>query len=150
MPAKGINGTMSISGTFVVIERGGGFRTLATQGLKGEKRIPLSSVTSVQFKGATHMTSGYLQIGLLGASESKGGYIAAASDENTVSFFIKHQRFFEPMRDYILAQIGRTEEAEATAPGFAAQLQQLASLRDQGILSEDEFQTKKAEILARL
>ncbi|WP_239498570.1 SHOCT domain-containing protein [Microbacterium sp. PM5] len=34
-------------------------------------------------------------------------------------------------------------------PDLAAQLQQLASLRDAGILTEDEFAAKKADILSR-
>lgn len=38
----------------------------------------------------------------------------------------------------------------AAAPDLGAQLQQLASLRDAGILTEDEFAAKKAEILSRL
>lgn len=41
--------------------------------------------------------------------------------------------------------------APATAaPDIAAQLQQLASLRDAGILTEEEFGAKKAELLTRL
>ena len=36
------------------------------------------------------------------------------------------------------------------APDPAAQLKQLADLRDAGILTEDEFNAKKAEILARM
>lgn len=43
-------------------------------------------------------------------------------------------------------------EATATAPSsdLGAQLQQLAGLRDAGILTEAEFSAKKAEILARM
>ncbi|WP_374460767.1 SHOCT domain-containing protein [Microbacterium sp.] len=40
--------------------------------------------------------------------------------------------------------------APAAAPDLTAQLQQLASLRDAGILTEEEFAAKKAEILARM
>jgi hypothetical protein len=37
--------------------------------------------------------------------------------------------------------------AEAAGDDLTAQLQQLAALRDQGILTEDEFAAKKAQIL---
>lgn len=37
--------------------------------------------------------------------------------------------------------------APAAAPDLATQLTQLAQLRDQGILTEDEFAAKKAQIL---
>lgn len=40
--------------------------------------------------------------------------------------------------------------APATAPDHAAQLQQLAGLRDAGVLTDEEFAAKKAEILARM
>lgn len=40
--------------------------------------------------------------------------------------------------------------AMASQPDAAAQLQQLASLRDAGILTADEFMAKKTEILARM
>jgi predicted secreted protein len=38
----------------------------------------------------------------------------------------------------------------ATQPDVADQLRTLASLRDEGILTEDEFQAKKADLLAKL
>ncbi|MFE6996149.1 SHOCT domain-containing protein [Microbacterium sp. NPDC057659] len=38
----------------------------------------------------------------------------------------------------------------ATGPDLAAQLQQLASLRDAGVLTEEEFAAKKADILSRI
>lgn len=38
----------------------------------------------------------------------------------------------------------------AAAPDLTAQLQQLAALRDAGVLTEEEFAAKKADILARI
>ena len=40
--------------------------------------------------------------------------------------------------------------AEVSGPDHFAQIRQLAELRDAGILTEEEFATKKAEILARM
>jgi len=37
--------------------------------------------------------------------------------------------------------------AEAAEPDYMAELEQLAKLRDQGILSPEEFEAKKAQIL---
>jgi hypothetical protein len=39
---------------------------------------------------------------------------------------------------------------DTSQAGVAEQLRQLASLRDDGILTDDEFQAKKAELLAKL
>jgi hypothetical protein len=55
-----------------------------------------------------------------------------------------------------VTQMKKPMQAEQTAPSAAQTpsnielLQQLASLKDAGILTEEEFQTKKAEILKRL
>lgn len=57
----------------------------------------------------------------------------------------------------ILDRVNPKPEPEAVtaphpqpAPDGADLLRKLAELRDQGILSEEEFQAKKAEILARI
>lgn len=149
-PATGTTGTISIAGAFVVIERPKSLSNLLLQGLKGEKRIPFTSVTSVQFKRASALTAGYLQIGVLGGNESSRGILAATQDENTVMFQSKHQPVFEAMRDYIESQIGQPSPAAAAAPDPADQIRKLAELRDQGIVSETEFQAKKAQILERM
>ncbi|SJN13446.1 hypothetical protein FM113_17860 [Leucobacter sp. 7(1)] len=57
------------------------------------------------------------------------------------------------VRDRVPARKSRAElvAVDGTAPTeFAEQLRQLASLKEAGILSEDEFSAKKAELLSRL
>lgn len=46
----------------------------------------------------------------------------------------------EQQADYIRGVVG--------GPGSAEQLEKLASLRDRGVISEDEFQSQKAKVLA--
>lgn len=43
-----------------------------------------------------------------------------------------------------------SQPAGAAEPSIVEQIQQLASLRDQAILSNEEFEAKKAELLARM
>jgi hypothetical protein len=45
---------------------------------------------------------------------------------------------------------GPTDVQASSGPDYIEQLEQLAKLRDNGILSEDEFATKKADILRRM
>ena len=54
------------------------------QGIKGEKTIPLKSITSIQLK-KPGMTNGYIQFGILGGIESKSGVFNATKDENSVA-----------------------------------------------------------------
>lgn len=67
----------------VVITRKGVIN-FVNQGIKGEKTIPLKSITSIQLK-KPGMTNGYIQFGILGGIESKSGVFNATKDENSVA-----------------------------------------------------------------
>ena len=122
-----------------------------TQGLKGEKRIPYSSITSVQFKAAG-LTNGYIQFGVAGGLESRGGVFAATSDENTVMFRRKAGDQFLHLRDIVEQRAERARHGgqQNITPAISpiAELTQLAELHRQGILTDDEFSRQKARLLA--
>lgn len=150
--AKGHSGTVAFDGQFVIITREG---LLARMNFgKGEKRIALRSITAVQVKEAGTLTNGFIQFTISGGSEStakKGSRtVAAANDENSVVFTKAQAPAFVEIRDAINAAIAAPSAPAQAAPDLPAHLQQLAVLRDQGILTEDEFQAKKADILGRI
>ena len=156
LSASGINGQMSVDENFIVIGRKG-LNAKMTQGLKGDKRIPMTSVTSVQFKEASALMGGYIQIGILGAIESNSGIIGAQYDENSVNFRKGQERDFQAIRDFIEKQIIERSKpqvitvqtaAPAAAPSKLDQLKQLGELRDSGVLSPEEFEVEKAKIMA--
>lgn len=151
LTAKGVNGQLEVEGDWVTIKRKGAMAKL-TQGMKGEKRIPIANVTSVQFKPANRVTNGYIQFSMTGSSENKGGIRDATKDENSVMFQKKAMPDFIAVREhveaYLTTRIGNTGGAQA-APDLADQLTRLAGLRDQGILSDEEFNTQKAKLLAQ-
>lgn len=78
-----------------------------------------------------------------------GGLNAATKDDNSVVFTRKQQAEFDALRDhdesYIAARSGAAASAAPADP--AEQIRKLAQLRDEGILSEEEFQAKKAQLL---
>lgn len=63
--------------------------------------------------------------------------------DSIVRAFHTHKRNEAPAR-------GPAQPASATTPDPFEQLQKLAQLRDAGILTPEEFETKKAEILSRM
>lgn len=153
MEVKGHNGTVVWDGTFVTIRRTG-FLARASIG-KGEKRIPLTSINAVQWKPAGALVNGFIQFTLSGGNESKSkfGYqtVDASKDENSVIFIKKQMPSFEALRVEIEHAIANLSSPSMSAPpDHLSQLRQLAELRDSGVLSEDEFSAKKAEILGRL
>lgn len=76
----------------------------------------------------------------------------AATDENVAIFRKSQQTAFDAVREHVEHFIGSrlSASAQATAPSVAKQIKQLAELRDTGVLTEEEFAAKKAELLARM
>jgi hypothetical protein len=141
-------GTVEVLNNVIIIRRQG-VASLLTQGLKGEKRIPLSSITSVQFK-EPGLTTGYIQFGVMGGVEGRGGVFNATTDENTVLFVKKALNEFRQLRDVVESRIGRSGEIApsnaASKVNFTEELGRLADLRDRGVLTEEEFTEEKARL----
>lgn len=129
-----------------------------TKGLKGTKTIPFRSISAIQFKEAGAFFSGYLQFTILGGNESRGGIFDAATDENTFMFTSSDPNANETARKikaYIERQINALHAPPpatiSTPPpatgGLVEELKKLATLRDQGILTDEEFQQAKQRLL---
>ncbi|MFJ7019496.1 SHOCT domain-containing protein [Streptomyces sp. NPDC101117] len=87
--------------------------------------------------------------------------VVVVASGNNIDFRVPHDAapgIKALLTDLILGRFPGPEQAPAPAPAPAPQaaptpveqLRQLAELRDAGILSDEEFTTKKAEILARM
>ncbi len=145
---SGVNGQLEVENDRIRIKRAGLLGFL-TQGLKGDKEIQLSSITSIQFKEAGTMFNGYIQFAFIGGQETKSGIYDAAGDENTVMFnrkqmpdFVAAKKSIEQLRDRL------TKPSVQTSPDNSLdQLEKLAALRDKGIVSEEEFAAKKKQLL---
>lgn len=150
MEAKGVNGQMYLVDDAVRITRKGLIGSMGHMG-RGEKEILISQVTSIQFKPASFFTNGYIQLAFMGGREHKGGLLSAAADENTVMFKKGQQASFEALRDELNRRMRAARQpVQAAAPqvDVATQLERLAGLRTQGILTDEEFQAQKARLLA--
>ena len=155
--ARGHTGTVRLDAHFVTIIRKG-FLARGSVG-KGEKRIPISSITSVQFKPAGPVVNGFIQFTLGGGNEGRSRFghqtVDAARDENSVVFHRRQSAQFAELRDAVEKAIAARHRAHAHSPASAQesipdQIGKLAALRDSGALTEDEFQQKKRELLAKM
>lgn len=156
--AKGHNGTVSFDGDFVTIARKGGLARMTIG--KGDKRIPVHSITAVQWKPPGAVMNGFIAFTLGGGNEGKSRFgsqtIDATKDENAVIVTKKQADDFLRLRNAIeaaIAERGRPQPAQVIhqqADSPLDQLKQLGELRDAGVLSEEEFAAKKAEILGRM
>jgi hypothetical protein len=97
---KGVNGQLRVTPHTVTIARKGALGFL-TGGHRGEKEIRLDQISAVQFKAAGWATNGYIQFAFMGGSESKGGALDAAKDENAVMFSRKQEAEFRRAKELI-------------------------------------------------
>ena len=156
---KGSNGQLEATEDWITIYRKGAMAKMTQGYTKGVKRIAVGAVNAVQVK-KPGVTVGYIQFTLGGGIESRRGVLDATKDENTVTFRSNHASSFYEIRDFIEAAIGR-RHAQPTEPrrireyqsafgaplSVADELRKLASLRDDGVLSEQEFAQEKTRLL---
>lgn len=141
---KGINGQISFNGQSVVISRKG-FLGFMTQGLKGQKEIPVKSIVSIQLKKGGALVNGFIQFAT-GAGESKGGITAAQKDENSVLFNVFDNEDFELLRS-LVNEAMNAPVMTASSTSVAEQLEKLAGLLERGLLTDKEFIAEKKKLL---
>ncbi|HYY11905.1 MAG TPA: DUF4429 domain-containing protein [Kineosporiaceae bacterium] len=119
-PIKGHNGQISFDGAWVTITRKG-FLGRASIG-KGEKRIPIGSITAVQWKPPGAVMNGFIAFSLAGGVEKQSRFGSqtsdASRDENTVLVTKSQEQSFLDLRAVIENAIAARHApvAPASAP----------------------------------
>ena len=123
---------------------------------KGQKTIPISSISAVKFKPSGWILVGHIQFTLAGGNEVRAKFGKqtknATRDENSVTFDPLKKKEFLKMRDLVESAIAKhaissaknTQDAE---PSRLEKLKQLGELRDAGVLTENEFEVEKKKLL---
>jgi hypothetical protein len=136
-----------------------GFATGATFG-SNIFQLPYSSITGVDVK--MNWLSGYFEVSAGGMQNTQKNYWAAgtsASPQRSPNCVSLNKTCNIPgFREACTFILRKSEDAkrapaapaEASASADLSALERLGQLRERGVLSEAEFQAKKAEILARL
>lgn len=153
--AKGQNGQVEFDGRNVTINRGGFYGTMTVG--RGEKVIPVQSITAVRYRKASlgGTVRGIIEFTVPGGMEqrTRAGHQAAGeihSDNAVVILRPKHNPEFEAIRNAVLAAIEGNTAPVPPADDASAVLRKLAGLHDSGLLSDDEFTAKRAEIIERI
>lgn len=149
MDAQGHNGQVSFDGHFVTITRSG-MLARASVG-KGQKSIPISSITAVQVKAAGALTNGFVEFTVSGGNEvrSRAGSqtLDASRNENAVLFTKRQSAEMAALADAVRRAIGSAHAPVATS-SLGDELAKLGQLLEQGLLTRDEFDAQKARLLA--
>jgi len=119
-----------------------GFGTFASS-----KDILLSQITAVKFQEPSGLMGfGHLKFSFVGGTEDKHGFFFSAPDENDVMFTRGEAKQFLAIKKAIDERIAALRTPPKTASPYD-ELERLASLRDKKIITEEEFQQKKKQIL---
>lgn len=143
---KGYNGTIILDDKTLIIKRGIKGFLLGGGMLRGDKTIPYSRIVAVQLKKAG-LTAGYIQFTLMGGSEAKGGLFQSTRDENSINFHNRgdnNERFTE-LKKIIEQKIAN--DGSDTSNNFLNDIEKLSELKNKGIITEEEFEKKKKQLL---
>ena len=145
---KGNNGQLELYSDKVILKRSGLGAKLffGLTNPKGEKTIYFNHIAAIQVKKPS-FTCGYIQFTLPGGIESRKGTFDAMSDENSVTFNGKMQ--YEIALD-IKERIEKLKNSISNTSGGmggADELRKFKQLLDEGIISKEEFEHKKKQLL---
>jgi hypothetical protein len=145
---NGFNGQVELYSDKVIIKRKG-FAAKVFYGFtnpKGEKTIYLDQITAIQIK-QPYFTSGYMQFTIPGGIESRTGVFDATRDENSVVIQSKQQYEIASEIKNIIEKLRSSSSVTAGVSSNADELRKFKQLMDDGIISKEEFEQKKKQLL---
>jgi hypothetical protein len=148
--AKGSNGVITIDGDWLTIDRKGFGRAGHSE---GDRRIPLASITAVQVRQGRVFSDGFIRFAFAGSPEFRGGLRNAMRDENAVTFRRGQAQGFNMIRAAVEHHIAARHPGApsgAGEPDIPEQIKKLDELRDEKLITDEEFEAKKAQLLDQL
>ena len=136
----GIDSTLKVFNDKIEIAPKG---LLGKMGGQGNETILIKDITSVEVRECSFINGGHIQFAAAGTNEKKnrvefGGF----GDRKTMN------ETANKIKEFVLKQM-QTPAASPIAPAASTsdELIKLSQLKEQGILSEDEFQAAKKKLL---
>lgn len=145
----GVNDILIVYDDRVVIQHKGMLNLIA-MGNKGDKTIYFSDITSIQFAKPAFISPAYIQFSIPGGNESRGGSWDALSDENTIT--LKSDKDILAKAEEIVAYLNEALRKTKNSKGQAAlsvadELKKFKELLDLEIITKEEFEAKKRQLL---
>ena len=146
---EGMNGQIELYKDKLIIKRQGFFAVLSHGFTKGNKTIYLNQITGIQLKLGGPVFVGYIQFTLPGGIESSKGAFAATQDENSVTFTASENVLATYLKEKIeeLMHKSRQSTIQTVQVSSADEIKKFKQLLDEGIITKDEFDKKKKELL---
>lgn len=152
MEALGQTGHLELLENKLRIKRKvGGAITQLLGGVPREKVILLKDISSINYSPAIKWRKayGFIQFVVKGAKTVSSERLAnVQKDENAIVFSWRDASDFQKIKDTIEDKISSIREGGAISTSSNLdELEKLASLHDKGIITDEEFEAKKKELL---
>jgi len=141
--------TLTLSGETVTIQKRGWANALAS-GMNGDRTIQVSSLTAVQMKPAGMVTLGYILFSYAGSKPFMGGIWEATQDPDAFLFtndLNGQVAEFKAKVEKKMRDSKQPAPANNSAGTLTDELRKLAEFKNQGILSQAEFDAAKKKLL---
>lgn len=147
MIAKGRGADIEFDGDYVTIRRHGPFALISVGNL-GTKKISIRDIGAIAVREAKGLLIGYIRFSFKGGQEVLGGLATLETDENPVTFRPASNEAMLELRNTIESRIAGLHRTPAQDTlSTADEIAKFAALRDRGIISADEFEAKKKQLL---
>lgn len=150
MKIVSINNELELSGENIIIRRHGVAHAMAA-GLTGERMIPISTLTAIQLKLGVWWSPGFILFSYAGSKPFMGGIIEATQDPD--AFIFKKElndevSAFKAKVEEILQDSKQQARSSPNPSGtLTDEIRKLADLKQQGLLSQEEFDAAKKKLL---
>jgi hypothetical protein len=116
-------------------------------GFLGTKRVARANITSVSWKEPGDWIAGFMVLDILGERPPSPNASPNIQNQNRLQYDRADRDKFAVLRDWIEA--GRPSNAGEIPHGLsvADEIAKLGALRQQGLLTDEEFATQKAKML---
>lgn len=141
--------TLELCDDIVKITRRGFLNALNT-GMNGTRTILISSITAVQMKPGSTWTGGYILFSYAGSKPFMGGLLDAINDPDA---FLFNDSLNEQVAEFKTRVEQKMRELKQPAPvnnssgTLTDELRKLAEFKNQGILTQAEFDAAKKKLL---
>lgn len=137
---------------YLTIEHNASRIIATTAGGMGAKRVNYRDLTSITFRRPQGITVGYIQISYAGSVETGSRAMTdIVNDENTVLIDVKDVELAEKIVAYVEDRRSQIADnatvTNVTQNSDADELRKFKELLDDGIISQEEFDAKKRQIL---
>ena len=151
------NGLLKVYEDKVIISRNTAMGFIS-QGIKGDKAFFYSDLSSIEYKKPSLFANGYIKFVTAGTQETKqrvgifGTTTEASKDENTLilrAFNKEIPNKSEEIYLYIMQKISdiKNTSTNISSVSNADEILKFKQLLDEGIITQDEFERKKQELL---